>query len=114
LKKRIENSDSIPSAKPIAQLLRNLKETVEEASRHNFWIRVKHTSQKLDTVSPPVPPPQEDKLQSLKRILLVVLHDVQIIITSIKQVLDTSILPQEVIQLVKVIKELKQKLESDT
>jgi hypothetical protein len=71
---------------------------VEDASHHNFWIRVKQTSQKLEEHStpPPTPPIEEDKLKSLKRIVLVVIHDLQIILTSIRQVLtsrtDTQVL----------------------
>lgn len=84
---------------------------VEEASRHNYWVRVKQTANKLEEKTEPPPVVLgDDKLLQLKRIVLVVVHDLETIFQALKQVLDSSSLPQEIIQLVKVVKEVKQQL----
>lgn len=76
-------------------------QVVEEASKRTFWIRVKQATNKLEESSPPPQPPQitDDKLQSLKRIVFVVVNDINIVLQGMNQVLSSSNVPQEIIQL---------------
>eukprot|EP01119_Soliformovum_irregulare_P015569 TRINITY_DN4391_c0_g1_i1.p1 TRINITY_DN4391_c0_g1~~TRINITY_DN4391_c0_g1_i1.p1 ORF type:complete len:851 (-),score=304.76 TRINITY_DN4391_c0_g1_i1:63-2363(-) len=113
---QLEGATEIEVAKPLAQLLRDLKSSIENASDKNYWIRVQQTITKNQKKgAPPVNADrgtiEGDRLQSLKRIVLVVISDLRLALVALKSVLETSSLPQEIIQLVKVIKELKQRLD---
>lgn len=64
-----------------------------EASSHNYWIRV---GQNLNLMRQTLPPEEKKGLP-----------DVINVLKCIKQVLENSLIPQEVIQLVKVIKDFE-------
>jgi len=108
----IAKADTVNDAKTPAKLLKNFKAVIDDASSHKSWVRVKDELSKVDDAQndrPWVAPATlRDKLQSLKDITTIVSFDMDNVMDAMKEVLESSVSPQEIIQLVHVIKLLKE------
>eukprot|EP01114_Cavostelium_apophysatum_P014896 TRINITY_DN3966_c0_g1_i1.p1 TRINITY_DN3966_c0_g1~~TRINITY_DN3966_c0_g1_i1.p1 ORF type:complete len:669 (-),score=192.72 TRINITY_DN3966_c0_g1_i1:73-2079(-) len=121
ISEKIRRSTDIAEAQECARTLRNLKQIIEESSQHSYYVRVKTVRNKMEEDQPHVErrPPEalraqwnsgDEKLQSLKEVAEIVTEEILLNFLAINQVLATSSLPQEIIQLVKVIKTMKEAL----
>jgi len=110
MKQKLEVSTSLEEAKSYAQLVRELKRIINEASEHNFWIRVNKALSKLsETEKPPEEVPimkGGDPLVTLKTVTSHVVLQVIVVLKCVLQVLHVSTLPQEIIRIVRVVQQM--------
>eukprot|EP01090_Pellita_catalonica_P020421 TRINITY_DN7295_c0_g1_i4.p1 TRINITY_DN7295_c0_g1~~TRINITY_DN7295_c0_g1_i4.p1 ORF type:complete len:579 (-),score=91.42 TRINITY_DN7295_c0_g1_i4:131-1867(-) len=101
MKRSLAHSNTIESAVPIAQVVRQLKADVEKA---------KTLLPHMEKPRPPLIQPGEDKLTSIKKTVNVAIFDVERTINGIQNMIIGTQDPQKLVLLVKVVKTIRSRI----
>ena len=81
LKDDVEHATSLSHAKTRGELIRQLKQLMDDASKRPFWATIQQAVSKLEEKSQPLPPLGDNKLLALKKIIFVVIDDLLLILS---------------------------------
>jgi hypothetical protein len=106
IRELVDKSTAISQAKPVGQILLNAKHVVDNANNFNWFIRVTQILGKTppaEVNSKATSSSEDDKLKFLKGVVVTAVASLLNVLDAIKNVLETSSIPEEIVQLVKVV-----------